>query len=205
MDTTLKIICLVRWRYKETYPTQISSTPPADWVHKTRLLLSACTNLPEVPLTSSWTLWADSLAQVTALIWIEVLSSGLHHISRSYICWTGTLSGGLLLISAHEIGSSRFPWLLLEIWQRFFHSWSTHSMLSTALFLDGVWNRGEDPAWVCALVSHAEAHCTDKECWETQMRLCLPILLGTLHVQTLLKPNSNSLMHWHLFSGVTTG
>lgn len=64
----------------------------------------------------------------------------LHHISGCYIWQAGRLAVGLLLISAPEIGSSCFPWLLLWRWQPFFHGLSSRGML-TSVFLVAVWNR----------------------------------------------------------------
>lgn len=84
---------------------------------------------------------ANSLICVSVWFWIGLLraSPSLHQISASYIWQAGGRTLGLLLISGSEIGSSRFPWLLLWIWQPFFHSLSTRGML-TPVFLVTVWN-----------------------------------------------------------------
>lgn len=101
---------------------------------------------------------------------------------------------GLLLISGPETGSLRFPWLLLRIWQPFFHGLSTHGMLSP-VFLVAVWNSrnskrghlsGGDYWSLCILCAQGVAfNCTNTliELW----RIPLPFLMIDHNMSTATK------------------
>lgn len=111
--------------------------------------MSASTHLLKCPwanthfMTTPWVSQTipSSLNWEPVWFWIGLLSASpsLHHISGFYIWRTGVCTVGLLLISGPEIGASRFPWLLLRIWQPFFHGLSTRGT-PTPVFLVAVWN-----------------------------------------------------------------